>query len=526
MTVTTTYGLGAPTAYFFSDGVFGSLLPSLQLTSLANGNVAWTSDLPGTATSGVGIATAGTLSSAGSNTAIGLGSQIDQLKNGDLVVVGNSGGDTHWQLFTTTGGTTTMSGELGGSASSNADVAALRNGGFVIADQLHFSGLDNDIRLESLDATGAISNDIDIDASTADDENPSVAVTSDGSVAVAWDRVVGATSSAYFAVYNSDLSVRVAPHMFDNAGSENDSLTAVSLTKGGFAVAYVDNGWDIPSPADITVETYKANGSLMKTVDVTAGSPAGADSAPSMALLANGLLAVTWTHDNGAGAGDDVYLQLIDQKSGHLLLASPELIAGTADNERASSVASLGTGDVLVSYFDDTSGEKGKIVPLLPTFEGGDTKDLIRGSGAFDVINGNGGSDVLKGDVGDDSISGGDGRDVINGGAGSDQLTGGLGHDSFQFSAISDIDDGDVIYDLQKNDHINLAKIDADINVAGDQAFTIVSAFTHHAGQMTIDFNQTAAGYTMVLMDVDGDGAADGFIAIAGDHSTFTNFAL
>ena len=183
-------------------------------------------------------------------------------------------------------------------------------------------------------------------------------------------------------------------------------------------------------------------------------------------------------------------------------------------------------GQVLVGWYDDSLGTEGKTLQLYVERDGDEAKNHIFGSGAFDTIKGFGGSDMLKGGGGDDTINGGDGKDSINGQLGSDLLIGGAGKDLFQFSDIADVRYGDTIQDLDAKDRINLAGIDADINTAGNQSFTIVSAFTGAAGQLTIDYNVTHAGMTTIQMDVDGDGLSDGSIMIVGDHTGFTNYVL
>ncbi|MBI1408174.1 MAG: RTX toxin, partial [Caulobacter sp.] len=118
-----------------------------------------------------------------------------------------------------------------------------------------------------------------------------------------------------------------------------------------------------------------------------------------------------------------------------------------------------------------------------------------------------------------DTIDGGAGADRIIGGTGNDLMTGGLGADTFvilQESVGNPVLEVDNIFDFStaQGDILDLSAIDADSGTGGDQAFTLVSAFTHTAGQMTLSFS---GGETLLRLDVDGDGNADYQLKINGD---------
>jgi hypothetical protein len=138
---------------------------------------------------------------------------------------------------------------------------------------------------------------------------------------------------------------------------------------------------------------------------------------------------------------------------------------------------------------------------------------------------------VLDGRDGQDSLNGGSRADSITGGAGGDTLTGGADSDRFLYNAVSDsaVATGvDTITDLRNIDRVDLHLIDADSNVAGNQAFHLVSAFTGHARELVVTYHTTGvyAGFTTIEGDVDGDGTADLTILATDDHHTFANFVL
>jgi Ca2+-binding RTX toxin-like protein len=140
------------------------------------------------------------------------------------------------------------------------------------------------------------------------------------------------------------------------------------------------------------------------------------------------------------------------------------------------------------------------------------------------MIDGGSGNDVITGSVGDDTMRGGAGADRLTGGLGADMLTGDAGNDTFDFNAIAESSPGfaaDLILDFVRGqDRIDLATIDADAGLAGNQAFTFLGsgAFTGVAGQLRI-VTGLGDGYTHVLADLDGDAAADFEVNLYGTYT-------
>jgi len=148
----------------------------------------------------------------------------------------------------------------------------------------------------------------------------------------------------------------------------------------------------------------------------------------------------------------------------------------------------------------------------------------LTGSTAIDGT-GNNRANHIIGNSAANVISGGGGGDIITGGGGADTLSGGAGRDIFRFTALSDSAPGaaDLILDFASRpmvgtahpDRIDLSAIDANVNKAGNQAFTFVSNFTGHAGQLYSSYDSQAL-VTHIYMDVNGDGVADMTIDLAG----------
>ncbi len=143
------------------------------------------------------------------------------------------------------------------------------------------------------------------------------------------------------------------------------------------------------------------------------------------------------------------------------------------------------------------------------------------GNSAANVITGNSNANILSGLSGNDTIIAGLGNDTLIGGAGKDTMTDGGGNDDYDFNATSESVVGanrDICTDFTHNiDDIDLSTIDANLNVAGDQAFIFIGnvAFTGTAGEVRF-FNSGADVIVQVEIQGDGNQTADMEIQLNG----------
>ncbi|MCW5733392.1 MAG: calcium-binding protein [Enhydrobacter sp.] len=155
------------------------------------------------------------------------------------------------------------------------------------------------------------------------------------------------------------------------------------------------------------------------------------------------------------------------------------------------------------------------------TFDGSaetDGRFTLLGGADVDTLTGGAGKDALGGGGGNDTLTGGAGIDTLTGGLGKDKLYGGADNDIFMFggAAESTVADADRIYDWNAGDKINLAGIDANSALAGDQAFVFIGAAAFSgAGQLRV----TSGADTVVTGDINGDGTADFRINLTGNHT-------
>jgi Ca2+-binding RTX toxin-like protein len=275
---------------------------------------------------------------------------------------------------------------------------------------------------------------------------------------------------------------------------------------------------------------------------------------------------IDWGQNNqrliAGGAGDDSITDSIGfstvlfegARSDYTIAAEGSGWISVTDNREGSPDGSdklfqvdqlrFSDGDVLVADLslpiEGTEGDE--------TLFGSGADDLIYGYGGDDTLEGRAGNDLLDGGSGNDRLFGSDGDDILLGGAGNDQLignrgadqlTGGAGADKFIFGALfqSTADNPDLITDFSgatilttnsqgkttrakgEGDKIDLSLLDANANVAGDQAFTLVKhGFSGVAGEVYSSFD-AGSGRTNVYLDVDGDAQADMTIQLLGQSN-------
>lgn len=191
------------------------------------------------------------------------------------------------------------------------------------------------------------------------------------------------------------------------------------------------------------------------------------------------------------------------------------------------------------------------------TFTGDGGANLLAGHDGGDLLSGGGGADILYGDgaigvfpesgtsgpievlqqvdyagtpaaAGHDTLIGGGGRDILLGGLGGDTLTGETAPDTFAYRVIEDslAGDSDFVTDFGGKDTIDLKAIDADATTsASNEAFHFVDEFTGAAAEAVLEYDRDR-NLTYLLLDVDGDGEADGIIKIAGHARETDDFVL
>ena len=230
------------------------------------------------------------------------------------------------------------------------------------------------------------------------------------------------------------------------------------------------------------------------------------------------------TADGGAGR-DAVVI-----RAGTLPVTCSLLIQGTAQDTGVGTVVLIDVEDLFGGDVADTLiGSAGNNI-----LGGGWNGDLMQGGDGADMLWGAGGPSGFRLQVdggsqfdGDDTLEGGEGADTLVGSVGSDRLVGGKASDWFVFIpadvSIYNAGDIDLIVALEAKDWIDLSGVDADAALAGDQAFTVVSAPGPTAGQVRIWFDGVDTWWEM---NTDADADLEAIIKTAGDHTGHGNLVL
>ncbi|MDB5509098.1 MAG: heme peroxidase, partial [Hyphomicrobiales bacterium] len=203
-----------------------------------------------------------------------------------------------------------------------------------------------------------------------------------------------------------------------------------------------------------------------------------------------------------AGAGDD----LVDAGAGN------DIVAGEAGNDMF--VASVGDGD------DSYDGGEGVDTLDMSALTASVQVDLGTGSRGS-ASSAQSGTDQL---TSIENVITGSGADIITASLAANILDGGDGADTFRFETYAAAN-GDRILGFEPGDKIDLSGIDANLGVAGDQAFTLGASLSG-AGQLTITYETTAAGQiTVVQGNVDTQADAEFRLELEGHHTlTDANF--
>jgi Ca2+-binding RTX toxin-like protein len=406
MAITTSYSFG------FVENIDPSFITSrADAASLSDGGVVVVGDHAGHADLTTFEADGDIAGNALSIT--GVDAAVTQLSNGNIVVLSDTGTDMSFRIVTTTGATVradTSIGE-GGPDVLDPEVAALAGGGFVVAIQDFFGGTDNDVDLRIYDNDGNLLLNFAVDASGANDQNPSVAGLNDGGFAVAWHRNIGSSNEMWYAVYNADGSVRLAPTQLDPFGTVNRNASVVALDNGGFAIAYEDNGWS-GTDIDITLARFDAAGTFLDWDDITQSTQN--ETAPSATVLSNGMIAVAYTDD--LFSDTDTRVTLVDQNTGAALGNST--VGGSFNNESEITIAAMNNGKIGAFHTDSTTGDVVGSIRQAARFSTSDAAaDTIIVDSLRDVASGNAGDDTFQGGGLDAFTS-----DSIDGGADFDRI--------------------------------------------------------------------------------------------------------
>ena len=228
----------------------------------------------------------------------------------------------------------------------------------------------------------------------------------------------------------------------------------------------------------------------------------------------NGVFGGAGTWETFSVTPEPVVLELLGTAGNDVfnVSSSTTRVAGLAGTDTVRSSASFTlSADVERLELTGTAAINGTGNLNADIITGNAANNILQGMAGVDRLMGKDGNDILLGGADADQLYGDAGNDRLDGGAGQDKMYGGAGADVFVFSFASDTarTKSDKVLDFQTGvDKIDLSAIDADIGVAGNQAFVYGSSADGVASLWM------SGGY--IYGDTNNDGTVDLAIYVTG----------
>jgi Ca2+-binding RTX toxin-like protein len=470
-------------------------------------------------------------------------------------------------------GATVAGGNTTGLAVSQPAVIGLTGGNFVVTWTEDVGGGNTNIKFRVYNsAGGSVSTEFTANTDTDDQNNPVLAALPNGGFALAYvDQFAGSTSDTEIEVKFFDSSGnQVGNTGIIDFGSDLVSSPDIAVISGKYLlVSYTS---DRNGDNDVLAQVFDFSGNKIGeefNLEVTSSD----QTASSLAGLGGGRFFAAWQDDDTVGdlsgyhvsaqgtefvrttigdgtnetlTGDDLR-DIMNGGGGNDTLnggAGSDTMSGGNGNDiyivaaaGDSTIENAGQGtDTVRSYINWTLSSNVERLELQGAGHlngtGNSLNNTLVGNSGNNSLSGGNGNDYITAGGGNDTLNGGGNNDRLIGGAGSDILNGGTGNDVFQFNLVSDSPAGPALRDSIVGgfshgfDRIDLATIDANALVAGNQAFSFIgaAAFSGVAGQLRYS---NYSGTVIIDADVNGDSTADMQILVAGTNfMTGTDFIL
>lgn len=394
------------------------------------------------------------------------------------------------------------------------------------------AGYEAVVSVASLTNTGGLSSFSNYGATTVDIAAPGSSIYSTlpggrygtySGTSMAAPHVTGAV--ALYAAENPDASAAEIRAALLGSAAATPSLGGMVATGGRLDIgALMDTSPILPTPMDVIAGNAATAASLTANASQASSIDFGGDQDWFRVTLSAGWR-YSFAMDATAGSSLDSYLRLLSA-TGQQLAFNDDAVGA---NSRLSFTATTsGTYYLSAQAFEASTGGYNLTMTAVEadrvlngtsrndTLNGAGGNDSLSGLAGNDLLLGFGGNDTLSGLTGNDTLDGGAGNDLLISGAGRDVMTGGTGADLFRFTALADSVVGtnrDLItaFSQAEGDRIDLATIDANTRLSGNQAFAFISdaGFGRVAGQLRF-----AGG--VLQADLNGDARADMEIAIQG----------
>jgi hypothetical protein len=357
------------------------------------------------------------------NTSASGAPSMTQLANGDVLVVWNNVDPVNLGIkaarYTASGEKIEVERFLISGLNADAHIEALADGGFVLSYS-HLDGIH--VAVFGADAAYAVYGTPTVNTiAGATVSNPTCTALANGSIIVTW--------SSYSAGNTIELHARIVDHtghpiggemMIDGVG-HNQVPSIAALPNGNWAVTYADSGWaneNGSSGISLKILTPTGANALFGTSTIHVNTPhPQADTRPSVAVLDNGFILVTWNTEVSPNSFD-VHGRVFTQTGNPVTvngISGDLLISSTSGNDTFPDTAALLSGRFITAWTStDNGGQEiaATVAELIRTTGGDGADDTITGDALRDIISSGGGNDVIDAGAGDDAVNGGAGDDT------------------------------------------------------------------------------------------------------------------
>jgi Ca2+-binding RTX toxin-like protein len=381
--------------------------------------------------------------------------RLTELANGNVLVVWDENNDFEsdaglkGHIYTSAG--LAVGGEFdltdNSTAYSEPNVTALSNGNFVVTYH-PASGAGVSARI--FDSSGSlVSGPITVDGS-ANQHDSQVTALAGGGYVVAWTDETVSDGQVQARVYDNNGAPQTGVTTIA-VGGDNVQPAIAALPNGNFALVYADDGWAGAEAGSrgITLQIFDRDlNNLTPGTWIHVNSPdAKQEADPSVTVLSNGFILVSWTYPFSL-VDHDIFARIYDQAGNPITQNNdPDqfIITSSTAIEKFSAISALKGGEFITAWQDSTSdGDGGQIASVIKeltrtvvgdatgetftgdilrdSIDGGDGDDSLYGGGGLDTIIGSGGYDLIYGGAGGDLLQGGSFADVVHGGSGNDLI--------------------------------------------------------------------------------------------------------
>ncbi len=241
--------------------------------------------------------------------------------------------------------------ETTGGSQKHADVAMRQDGGFVVT--WLDTGSGNRIMARRYDAAGTPGSEFAVRDSSADKDNPAIAIDGDDNFAIVWSEYTSVSmgDGIWLQRYNADGSQNGSRQVVNTVLLKDQNEPDIAMTRNGdFVVSWTDDTHD-GDKRGIFLRAYVGGSPDTGEVAVN-GYISGDQLRSAIAVNDAGKIVVAWDGKRSGGNNDDVSARMFDWPEGIAPNTAPTLDTSanpTLDNVLEDAAAPVGAVGTLIS---------------------------------------------------------------------------------------------------------------------------------------------------------------------------------